>query len=57
MAQIFSITFNFLFGMGIKMLKFESKFIEIVPKCPIDNKPALVYRVAWCQIGNKPLTE
>ena len=30
---------------------------KFVPKSPIDNKPALVQVMAWCQTGDKPLTE
>ena len=41
----------------------ENKWISIkislkfVPKGPIDNIPALVQIMAWCQTGNKPLSE
>ena len=31
--------------------------LKFVPKCPIDNNPALVQIMAWRQIGNKPLSE
>ena len=31
--------------------------LKIVPKGPIDNNPALVYVMAWRQIGDKPLSE
>ena len=31
--------------------------LQFVPKSPIDNKPALVQVMAWCQIGDKPLPE
>ena len=30
---------------------------KIVPKGPIDNNPAMVQMMAWCQIGNTPLSE
>ena len=30
--------------------------LEFVPKSPIDNKAALVQVMAWCRIGNKPLS-
>ena len=35
-------------------IKISPKF---VPKSPIDNNPALVYTMAWCQIGAKPFSE
>ena len=28
--------------------------LKFVLKGPIDNKPALVQVMAWCQTGNKP---
>ena len=31
--------------------------LKFVPKGPIDNNPALVYIMAWCRIGDKPLYE
>ena len=31
--------------------------LNFVPKGPIDNKSALVHIIAWCQVGNKPLSE
>ena len=31
--------------------------LKFVPKHPIDNIPALVEIMAWCQIGDKPLSE
>ena len=31
--------------------------LNFVPKGPIDNNPALVYTMAWCWIGNKPLSK
>ena len=31
--------------------------LKFVPRSPIDNKPALVQVMAWCQTGNKPLPE
>ena len=36
------------------LIKISLKF---VPKSAIDNKPALVQVMAWCQIGDKPLPE
>ena len=31
--------------------------LNLIPRSPIDNKPALVQVMAWCWIGNKPLPE
>ena len=31
--------------------------LKFVPKCPIDNKPALFQIMAWRRIGDKPLFE
>ena len=31
--------------------------LKFVPKCLINNIPALVQIMAWCQPGNKPLSE
>ena len=31
--------------------------LKFVPKGPIDNNPALVKIMAWCQIGDKPLSQ
>ena len=31
--------------------------LKFVPKGPINNNPALVQIMAWCQSGNKPLSE
>ena len=31
--------------------------LKFVPRSPIDNKPALVQVMAWCQTGSKPLPE
>ena len=36
------------------LLKISLKF---VPKGPIDNDPALVQIMAWCQLGDKQLSE
>ena len=30
---------------------------RFVPKGPIDNNPALVKLMAWCWVGDKPLSE
>ena len=31
--------------------------LKLVPRSPVDNKPALVWVMAWCQTGDKPLPE
>ena len=31
--------------------------LKLVPRSPIDNKPALVQVMAWRRTGNKPLSE
>ena len=31
--------------------------LKFVPKGPVNNKPALVWIMAWCRIGDKPLSE
>ena len=31
--------------------------LKFIPKGPIDNKSSLVQVMAWCQTGNKPLSE
>ena len=31
--------------------------LKFVSKSPINNNPALVQIMAWCQIGDKPLSE
>ena len=31
--------------------------LKFVPKCSINDKPALVQITAWCQIGNKTNSE
>ena len=35
-------------------IKISMKF---VPKCPTDNKSALIQVRSWCQAGDKPLPE
>ena len=47
--SIFHQIWTFLYG-PLLSLKF-------VPKGPINNIPALVQIMAWCQPGNKPLSE
>ena len=32
-------------------------WLKFVPNVPINNKPALVQVMAWCWIGDKPLSE
>ena len=42
----------------MKIFEFRIKFQwSFVPKCPINNKPALVQIMAWCRPGDKPLSE
>ena len=31
--------------------------LKFVPQGPVDNNPALVEIMAWCRIGDKPLSE
>ena len=31
--------------------------LKFVPGCSIDYKPALVYILAWCRLGDKPLSK
>ena len=31
--------------------------LKLVPRSPIDNKPALIQVMAWCRTGDKPLPE
>ena len=40
-----------------KVFYFDSNFIEVFPKGPIDSKSALVQVMGWCQTGNKTLAE
>ena len=35
----------------------ETFCYKFVPKGPVDNNPAMVYIMAWCRIGDKPLSE
>ena len=44
----------FLKGNVWILIKISLKF---VPKCPIDKMTALVQIMAWCQTGDKPLSE
>ena len=45
---------SFLNANGRIMFQISLKF---VPKCPIDNKPALVRVMAWRCTDDKPLAE
>ena len=40
-----------------EMYEFRLRFHGNCPKGRIDNNPALVYILAWCRIGGKPLFE
>ena len=40
-----------------KFCIFIKMSLKFVPMGPIDNNPALVKIMAWCQIGDKPLSE
>ena len=40
-----------------KIVSFIQISLKIVSKGPIYNKPALVYVMAWCWVGNKPLSD
>ena len=31
--------------------------LKLIPRSPLDNKPALVHVMAWGRIGDKPLPE
>ena len=49
-----------LFSDGFSWMKnlyFIKISLKFVPKGPIDNNPAMVQIMAWCRIGNKPLSE
>ena len=39
-----------------KCLNFDWNSLRFVPKGPIDNNPILVKIMAWCWIGDKPLS-
>ena len=56
MAAIFQTTLNCIFlneNVWI-LIKISLKFVS---KGPINNIPALVQIMAWCQISDKPLSE
>ena len=43
---------------SMKIFEFRFKFsLKFVPKCPINNIPALVRIMAWRRPGDKPLSE
>ena len=47
----------FLYSFScMKIDLFWSKLKRYVPSGPIDNKPPLVQKMAWCQRGDKPLS-
>ena len=57
MAAIFQATFWMHF-LEWKFVWISIEFsLNYVPKSPINNDPALVQIMAWCQIGDKPLPE
>ena len=48
------------FGMHLcewKSWYFDLNFTEVCPNGPVDNKPTLIQKIAWCQTGDKPLSE
>ena len=53
MAAIFQTTFSNAFSW-MKMFKFLLRFHC---KCSFDNIPSLVQIMAWCRLGDKPLSE
>ena len=46
-----------IFNMGIAIPGKTVFLIETAPRSLLDNKPALVKVMAWCQTGDKPLPE
>ena len=57
MVAILQMTFSYAFSgmkIGVFWLKISLKFIL---KGPISSKPVLVQIMAWCGIGNKPISE
>ena len=57
MVAILQTTFSNTFSFKWKVLFFNQISLKFVPKCRIDNKSVLVHVMAWCQTGDKPLTE
>ena len=56
MATISQTTFLNAFFL-MKMLESRSKSHWSRPRCPINSIPALVQIMAWCRLGDKPLSE
>ena len=56
MAAISQTTFSSAFSL-MKMFEFRSIFHSSVLKGPINNNPAFVQVMAWCQTVDKPLPE
>ena len=56
MAAIFQMTFSIAFYC-IFMNENTLISLKLVPKGPINNIPALVHIMTWCQSGDKPLYE
>ena len=44
-------------SMNEKFCMFIKISLKFIPKCPIDNKAALVQVMVWCKAGEKPLPE
>ena len=49
-------TFNWIFLTDNDKIPIQIS-LKLVPRSPIDNKPALVQGMAWRQTGAKPLPE
>ena len=47
--------FKCIFSM--KIAKFLQISLRVIPKGPINNNPASVQIMAWCRLGDKPLSE
>ena len=45
--------FNYIFGNENDSIPIQTS-LKFVLRSPIDNKPALVQVMAWCQTGDKP---
>ena len=56
MPGIFQTTFSNAFSW-LKIYEFRLKSLKFVPKCRINNIPALVHIMAWRRPGDKPLSE
>ena len=59
MAAMLQMTFSNAFSIFLnERVKFFTKVSpKFVPNGPIDDNPALVSIMAWCQISNMPLFE